>query len=90
MAASVTIDDALEARVRQLAKRHRRSEEGLMREAIEDFVRRGEARDDFLREAREAEAEFRATGHHLTSEDVDRWLSGWGTEEETDPPACHG
>ncbi len=33
--------------------------------------------------------EFQATGLHVTSEEVDKWLASWCTENELPAPVCH-
>ena len=32
---------------------------------------------------------LQATGRHATAEEVDKWLSSWGTEDELPAPECH-
>ena len=46
-------------------------------------------REDFLAEAEAGWEAFLHDGLHLTGEEVDAWLAGWGTENETVLPACH-
>jgi predicted transcriptional regulator len=89
MATSVKLDDDLNSRVKQLATRRQRTPHWLMREAIKQYVEREEARDSFGQEAASAWAAYRKTGLHLTGEEVRIWLDTWGTEGETEPPACH-
>ena len=90
MAVSVKIDDDLKGRVQKLAVARRRSAHWIMREAIEQYVAREEARQSFVEDAHAAWAEFRATGLHLTSEETQAWLDTWGTEAEAEVPECHG
>lgn len=89
MATSLEIDDALHARIEALASQRRRSVDGIMREALEDYIRRAEARDSFIQEAEESWAEYQDTGLHLTGQEVRDWLKTWGTAGETDAPECH-
>lgn len=89
MAVSVKIDDDLKGRIQKLAATRRRSAHWIMREAIEQYVAREEARQSFVDEAHEAWAEFRATGLHLTGEETRAWLETWGTEAEAEAPECH-
>ncbi len=89
MATSVKLDDALKGRVQQLAARHRRSAHWIMREAIQQYVEREEARESFKQEALASWAAYQATGRHLTSGDVRDWLRSWGTDGETEEPVCH-
>lgn len=32
---------------------------------------------------------YKATGLHLTWEEVEDWLSTWGTDHEKEAPPCH-
>ncbi|QDC01408.1 MULTISPECIES: CopG family ribbon-helix-helix protein [Phyllobacteriaceae] len=89
MAISVKIDDDLKSRVQRLAESRRRSSHWIMREAIEQYVEREEARASFRAEAQESWVAYRETGLHLTGQEVRDWLGSWGTEEETEVPTCH-
>lgn len=35
-------------------------------------------------------ADYQQTGQHLTDGRARGWLRGWGSEEDTGAPACHG
>ncbi len=89
MATSLKIDDELKARVQQLARLRQRSAHWIMHEAIEQYVKREEARESFKQEALASWTAYQETGEHLTGEEVRAWLNTWGTEAETDLPACH-
>ncbi len=89
MATSIKIDDDLKARIRSLAQRRRRSSHWIMREAIEQYVEREEARESFKQEAYASWNAYQGTGRHLTGDEVRDWLDRWGTEEETELPDCH-
>jgi predicted transcriptional regulator len=89
MAMSVKLDDDLKGRIQQLAGQRRRSSHWIMREAIQQYVEREEARESFKQEALASWAEYQATGRHLTGGEVGAWLHRWGTEAETEAPACH-
>ena len=89
MAVSIKIDETLKSRVQHLAVSQRRSAHWIMREAIQQYVEREEARESFRREAAESWAEYQRTGQHLTGEEVRTWLKSWGAEEGGDAPPCH-
>jgi predicted transcriptional regulator len=89
MATSIELDDRLEGRIRQLASRRQRSTQGIVREAIQQYVEREEARESFKQEALTAWASYQESGLHLTGEELDAWLERWGTEAETELPECH-
>lgn len=89
MAVSVKLDDALRARVQNLAEHQRRTPHWIMREAIQQYVAREEARLSFVQEARESWVAFKRDGLHLTLDEVNTWLETWGTPDEKGPPECH-
>lgn len=89
MATSIKIDDALKGRIQRLADTRRRSAHWIMREAIEQYVEREEARANFEAEALASWESYRETGLHLTGEEARNWLETWGTDGETGAPECH-
>jgi predicted transcriptional regulator len=89
MAASIKIDDDLKGRIQRLADTRRRSAHWIMREAIEQYVEREEARGSLEAEALASWESYRETGLHLTGEEVRKWLETWGTDTETGAPDCH-
>lgn len=86
---SVKLDDDTRARLQRLAETRRRSAHWVMREAIEQYLSREEAREDFKQEALASWAAYQETGLHLSGEETRTWLRTWGTEGETDEPRCH-
>lgn len=89
MATSVKLDDKLKDRVQQLARRRQRSPHWIMREAIQQYIEREEARESFKEEALAAWAAYRETGRHLTGAEVRDWLRQWGNSPDSDPPESH-
>lgn len=89
MATSIKIDDDLKNRIQQLAELRRRTPHWIMQEAIREYVAREENRESFKREALESWESYQETGLHMTGEEAREWLSRWGTEHESDIPACH-
>ncbi|WJR66730.1 ribbon-helix-helix protein, CopG family [Neorhizobium sp. CSC1952] len=89
MATSLKIDDDLEGRVQKLAVSRQQSTQGLMREAIEQYVEREEARENFKQEALASWEDYKETGLHLTGDELRAWMKTWGTEAETEAPECH-
>jgi predicted transcriptional regulator len=89
MATSLKIDDDLKSRIQNLASLRRRSPHWIMREAIQQFVEREEARESFRQEAEASWASYRETGRHLTGQEVRGWLNTWGTDDEKAAPECH-
>ena len=85
---SLKLDDELKGRVQQLAEVRRRSSHWIMREAIAQYVEREEKREALRQETLDAWDEFQATGLHVTGDEVEKWLSTWGTEDELSTPEC--
>ena len=89
MATSVKLDDELKSRIQHLADARQRSAHWIMCEAIRNYVEREEARESFKQEALASWAAYQETGQHLTGQEVRDWLNTWGTDKETEIPACH-
>lgn len=89
MSISVKIDDETESRLRKLAAVRNASTDGLMHEAITQFLEREEQRESMRAEAEHSWQDYRASGQHLTGEEVRNWLKTWGTTAETAAPECH-
>ena len=89
MATSVRIDGDLKNRVQRIADIRNRSAHWIMREAIQDYVEREEAKEKFKQEALASWTAYKETGQHLTGEEVQEWLNRWGTDNETTIPQCH-
>jgi len=60
-----------------------------LKERIRTLAGRKDARQNFANEAASSWAAYVADGLHVTGEEVEAWLDGWGTEAETELPACH-
>jgi predicted transcriptional regulator len=89
MATSLKIEETLKSRVQHLAIQRRRSAHWIMLEAIQQYVNREEARENFKQEALASWADYQETGQHLTGQEVRTWLNTWGTEDENTVPMCH-
>lgn len=86
---SIKLDDELKGRVQNLASARRRTSHWIMREAITQYVEREEKRETLRQDTLKAWEEFQATGLHATAEEVETWLSSWGTDNELPAPECH-
>jgi len=85
---SLKLDDELKGRVQHLAELRRRSSHWIMREAIAQYVEREEKREALRQQTLDAWDEFQATGLHVTGDEVEKWLSTWGTDDELSAPEC--
>lgn len=89
MATSIKIDDKLKTRIQHLAGLRHRTPHWIMREAIQSYVEREEARERFKQEALASWTAYQETGQHLTGQEVRDWVTSWGTDKETEIPPCH-
>ncbi|OHC82489.1 MAG: CopG family transcriptional regulator [Rhodospirillales bacterium RIFCSPLOWO2_12_FULL_67_15] len=87
---SLKLDPATKARLRRLAGARRRSAHWLMREAIEQYIAREEARERLRRDALAAWSEYRATGRHVAADEADAWLKRLEAGEDAKPPSPRG
>ncbi|MBZ7927302.1 CopG family ribbon-helix-helix protein (plasmid) [Ensifer adhaerens] len=86
---SLKLDDELKGRVQHLAEIRRRSSHWIMREAIAQYVEREEKRETLRQDTLDAWEEYQSAGLHATAAEVEKWLSTWGTDDESAAPECH-
>jgi predicted transcriptional regulator len=86
---SLELDTETSSRLQRLAETRRRSADGLIREAVEQYLEREEQRERLHRDAFAAWEAYCATGEHLTAEEVDEWLARLQAGEDVDPPSPH-
>jgi predicted transcriptional regulator len=94
MALSVTttveLDADTQAGVERLARSRKGSTPLLMREAVEQYVDREEARGRLRQDALAAWRAYTATGLHVTEDEADAWLAKLEAGEDAPPPECRG
>jgi predicted transcriptional regulator len=83
------LDSATEARLRRLAEARGKPTQGLMRDAIDQYLEREESREQMLRDAGAAWDDYQATGLHVTAEEMDGWLERLESGENAEPPQPH-
>lgn len=86
---AVEIDSDIRERLRRLADARHSTEQGLVRDAIAEYVEREERRNAFRQDAVAAWNEYRSNGLHATSAETDAWLAKLESGEDAEPPACH-
>jgi len=89
MATSIKLSDHLKNRLQQLAKQRQRSMHWIMCQAIQDYINREEAQENFKQEAIASWQAFQTTGKHLQAQEIENWLNTWGSPSETKIPPCH-
>jgi predicted transcriptional regulator len=86
---SLKLDTETKERLRRLAAARRRSAHWMMREAIEQYIEREEARERLRGDALAAWSDYQATGKHVTAEEADAWLAQLEAGEDAPPPVPH-
>ena len=86
---SLKLDSAMKARVQRLAQARRRTPHWLLREAVEQYVEREEARERLRQDALSAWEHYQATGLHVTAGEADAWLAKLESGKRAAPPKCH-
>ncbi len=90
LTASLKLDAATEERLRRLAAARKLPAQGLMREAIEQYVEREEANERLNEDTLAAWAAYQATGEHIAGEEADAWLARLEAGEDVPPPGGQG
>lgn len=85
----VKLPAELKERLQRISTEKQRSTHWIMKEAIQQYVDREEAAEQFKRETLAAWEEYQRDGQHITGNEMIGWLSTWGTADETDCPPCH-
>jgi predicted transcriptional regulator len=89
MATTIKIAEELKNRVNHLTGQLRRSPHWIMREAIQQYVNREEARESFKQEALASWDAYKSNGRYLDGDEAREWLRTWGKPESSAPPKCH-
>ena len=89
--ASVTIklDDTDRSRIASLAAAKKRTPHYLMKEAILDYVRKEEARQNFIAAAESSFEHYKETGLHISLDEFNTWVDQVQDNPGEPVPACH-
>ena len=82
----VKLDESLHTRLKTLSLAKDRTPHWLMKTAIEEYVAREEIYEREKREDMERWESYRLTGKAVAHDDVEAWLSSWGSENELPCP----
>ncbi len=85
----VKLTPELKDRLHSISTAKHRSTHFLMKQAIEQYVEREEAAEQFRRETIDSWEEYQRDGLHITHNEMTSWLSTWGTPNEMECPTCH-
>jgi len=86
---SLKLPQETKARVQRLADARRRTPHWLLREAVEQYIDREEARERLRQDALAAWKAYETTGLHVTAAEADAWLEKLEAGEDAEPPECH-
>ncbi|MEM7652053.1 MAG: CopG family transcriptional regulator [Pseudomonadota bacterium] len=82
-------DQALQERLLKLALTKGVEPQVVVREAVEQYVQREEARNSLIEEADAAWSQFKQSGLHLSIDETEDWLKSWGRSPQQETPRCH-
>ena len=88
---SVTIKlDAVDrSRIESLASAKKRTPHYLMKEAILDYVKKEEARQNFIAAAQSSFEHYKETGLHITLDEFSAWVDQVQQDPGSPVPPCH-
>lgn len=89
MSVAISLDNVLQQQVEHIAARRQLSFNGVIIQALREYVSREEKKMQFQQEAITAWQDFQQDGLHLTGDEVINWLDTWGTNAERQCPQCH-
>ena len=86
---TIKLDDADRARIASLASVKKRTPHYLMREAILDYVRKEEARQNFIAAAESSFGHYKESGQHITLAEFSTWVDQIQQDPGAPVPVCH-
>jgi predicted transcriptional regulator len=86
---SLKLDANERGRIAALASAKKRTPHYLMKEAILEYVRREEARQNFIAAAEASFEHYKETGLHVTLDEFGGWVDAVQTAPDTALPPCH-
>lgn len=86
---SVKLEPTEKTALAKIAEGKKRSVHFVMREALSEYIDREEKRLDFYEDGRKALEHYKATGLHVTGEEIKTWAKSLGTSNELPKPICH-
>lgn len=86
---TIKLDAADRDRIASLAGLKNRAPHYLMKEAILDYVKREEARQNFIKAGLESYEHYKETGQHITLDEFSNWVDAVQQNSDAPTPACH-
>jgi predicted transcriptional regulator len=86
---SIKLDPLDRERIAALAAIKKRTPHYLMKEAIVEYIRREEVRQNFIRAAEASFDHYQKTGRHITLDELSTWADEAQKTPGTPVPPCH-
>jgi len=86
---TVKLDPSDRDRIAALAAMKKRTPHYLMKEAILEYVRREEARQNFIKAADASFEHYKETGLHITLDEFSAWVDDVQKNPDAPITACH-
>ncbi len=86
---TINLDNADRDRIASLATAKKRTPHYLMKEAILDYVKKEEARQNFIAVADSSFEHYKETGLHVTLDEFSSWVDQVQETPAAPVPACH-
>jgi predicted transcriptional regulator len=86
---TIKLDDADRSRIASLASAKKRTSHDLMKEAILDYVKKEEARQNFIAAAESSFEHYKETGVHISLDEFNTWVDQIQHNPDEPVPACH-
>ncbi len=83
---TIRIDEKTKEKLDNLAKATARTKSYIVGNAIKEFLEINEWQIKSIKES--VERADRKDAKFIDHEKVSKWLTGWGTEDEPEPPEC--
>ena len=86
---TIKLDGVDRDRIASLAAAKKRTPHYLMKEAILEYVKREEARQNFIAAAESSFEHYKETGLHITMDEFSLWVEKLQENPEAPIPECH-
>jgi predicted transcriptional regulator len=86
---TVKLDPADRDRIAILATLKKRTPHYLMKEAILEYVKKEETRQNFIKAAEASFEHYKETGLHITLDEFKNWVDDIQQNPDAPVPACH-
>ena len=86
---TIKLDAADRNRIESLASAKKRTPHYLMKEAILDYVKKEEARQNFIAAAQSSFEHYKETGLHITLDEFSAWVEQVQQDPGAPVPPCH-